>query len=354
MKKIVAHILLILLIAACSSDDTPLINQPIEGVWVVNLVEIEEEQKNEEEENHSDTTESASDNGDDNEDEGSNDSENEKEVKDDNNYQEEDKRKTLNFPDENGREIMLDFRHTGELIIEERLENNNTEILYNYSYSKNSNSLEIETPDKILSANFDIRGDQIIISLSSDQEYHVKRVEATHFKVHPKPEEDDKNGVSYINFTKEWHNKDKEEGSFENPKKLNIEDGVSNKEMPTIKESDASSQFRYFIHGQQYKKYKITVSLDEAIYNLPKDWMKYLQAQVADNPDENNATEKRIKEKGESVSFSIITETGFVYLRLLTYQNNTDNEQIKYTIEVEEIEQEDDEEEDSENDENND
>ncbi len=137
---------------------------------------------------------------------------------------------------------------------------------------------------------------------------------------------DNGTGTAYVDFESEVHRSDSVQGSLWNPEVIGLNEIT--KDTLEYVEPYKAEQF-YYLKVDSTKTYQLTVNVIEPVYNLPAEFVEYVQVWISHKPFENNykAEDTRIK-SGTEIFNNLQSPTGYLYIRLFSYQNEIDFELI--------------------------
>jgi hypothetical protein len=145
-----------------------------------------------------------------------------------------------------------------------------------------------------------------------------------------------KDEEGYIDFESEVHKPDSVAGSVWNPDVIVLDETITGTLDTLISLETYTAEQFYYLKVDTAKTYQLTVDVFQPTYNLPVDLVEYVQVWLSYRPFENNyiAEDKRIKSGIETFG-GLKSPTGFLYIRLFSYQNKIDFK-LKLSEQVEE------------------
>src|SRR5690554_2978707 len=175
------------------------------------------------------------------------------------------------------------------------------------------------------------------------QEWTLARVE-TNTLPQEDEEEDTEDGKSeYVDYEAEVHDPEAPEGSLLNPLAITEEnlEGVLAYSDEFSHPHPRMAESYYFLKTDTAASYRLTITVLEAKYDpklLPQAFMRYVQLWVATRPESDyfKADSRRIEEGQKNIVYKgLKTPSGFLYLRLFSWQ-----EGIRYQLKLEKEEAE--------------
>jgi hypothetical protein len=186
-----------------------------------------------------------------------------------------------------------------------------------------------EGPDLPVIAMIDLKSNLLTMEMTIDEQPQI-------WFAQKMADDPYKNDEGYIDFESDVHKQDSVAGSVWNPDVIVLDETITGTLDTLISlETYRAEQF-YYLKVDTAKTYQLTVDVFEPAYNLPVDLVEYVQVWLSYRPFENNyiAEDQRIQSGFETFG-DIKSPTGFLYIRLFSYQNEIDFE-LKLTEQVEE------------------
>lgn len=170
----------------------------------------------------------------------------------------------------------------------------------------------------------ELKGNQLTMEIvfeEGPQIWHAQKLAEDPF------EDKDGEETEFIDFESEVHQPDSVPGSLWNPDLMALNQSITG----TLEyvESYKAEQF-YYLKVDSTRTYQLRVELDNPEYDLPAEFMEYVQIWLSNQPYEKNykAEGDRIQSGETQATFNNITSpTGYLYIRLFSYQD-----QIKYAL----------------------
>ncbi len=183
---------------------------------------------------------------------------------------------------------------------------------------------EAGSADQAVVAMIDLKGNQLIMEMvfeDGSQTWHAQKMANDPFL------DNGGDGTEYIDFENEVHKSDSVPGSLWNPDVIGLNQTISGTLDTLISlEAYKAEQF-YYLKVDSAKTYQLTVNVFDPVYHLPAEFVEYVQVWISHKPFENNykAEDTRIK-SGTETFYNLQSPTGYLYIRLFSYQNEIDFE----------------------------
>lgn len=190
---------------------------------------------------------------------------------------------------------------------------------------------EEESTDLPVIAMIDLNSTKLTMEMTLEEQPQIWHAQ----KMADDPYKDEEGELGYIDFESEAHNRDSVAGSVWNPEVIVLNQTISGILDTLISlEAYKAEQF-YYLKVDTAKTYHLTVDVFDPVYNLPAKFVEYVQVWLSYQPFANTyiAEDKRI-ESGEGTFENIKSPTGFLYIRLFSYQNEIPFE-LRLTEQVE-------------------
>jgi hypothetical protein len=200
-----------------------------------------------------------------------------------------------------------------------------------YTLSGKTLSLTDEASSEINVVLIELNGKQLTMNMTIDGQAQIWYAQ----KLDEDPYLDEDGGQSeLVDYENEVHSADSVPGSLLNPDLM-----VLNETLPGTldtlisKETYKAEQF-FYLKVDTAKTYQLTVRVIDPQYDLPTAIMEYVQVWLSYQPFAKNyqAEDNRIEpEETEAIFGDIKSPTGYIYIRLFSYQNK-----IEFELKLEE------------------
>lgn len=189
-----------------------------------------------------------------------------------------------------------------------------------------------EDTDLPVVAMIDLKSNKLTLEITLEEQPQIWHAQ----KMADDPYKDEDGVEGYIDFESEVHKPDSMAGSVWNPDVIILNEPISGTLDTLISLETYKAEQFFYLKVDTAKTYQLTVDVFQPEYNLPVELVEYVQVWLSHRPFENNylAEDKRIKSGYETFE-NIKSPTGFLYIRLFSFQNEIDFE-LKLTEQVQE------------------
>lgn len=193
-----------------------------------------------------------------------------------------------------------------------------------YQLSGKTLSLTNEGSTDIVVAMIELNNIQLTMNMTINEEAQIWHAQ----KMTEDPYLDDEGDKEeLIDFENEVHSADSVPGSLLNPDPLILNETFSGTLDTLISQETYKAEQFFYLKVDTAKTYELTVRLIEPEYDLPAKFLEYVQVWLSYQPFQNHykAEDNRIEpEENEALISNLKSPTGYLYVRLFSYQNEID------------------------------